>query len=247
MRPFLSTLWASLSPSNSDDRGTAASSFPAFPRSNKRLPGNLVHTSRAYHGLVWFRAFFQQQRGTLTRAFNFDPASIPELVICTDACPWGIGGFVLGPQGPEKWFSDTLCTADEQTFGLTIGEAAGTTTWEAMAVLVAVRVLRPRSGRVRIRLRSDSLSTLFAVSSMKAKAPGLSLIMAELALERAELEVDISECVHIPGVANTIADALSRLSAPDAKRLPSELDPRLQVPVPQRDDRFWTSRLRART
>ncbi len=215
-----------------------------------RLPGRknacriIWFTSRACHGLKWFRAFFRQQRGTLSRTFHFDTSLIPELIICTDACPWGIGGFVLGPQGPERWFADALGTADERTFGLSIGEAAGTTTWEALAVLVAVRVFRPRSGRVRIRLRSDSLSTLFAVASMKAKAPGLSLIMAELALERAELGTDISECVHIPGVTNTIADALSRLTAPDGKPLPSEIYPSLQVPLPLRDDRFWTSRLR---
>jgi hypothetical protein len=244
MRPFLSTLWATLSTSTNEVRGATRALAPTAPRTERRLPASLIHTSRAGHGLKWFRAFFRQQRGTLTRAIPFDSSTVPELVICTDACPWGIGGFVLGPQGPERWFADPLSASDERTFGLTIGEAAGTTTWEALAILVAVRAFRPRSGGVRIRLRSDSLSTLFAVSSMKAKAPGLSLIMAELALERAELDTDISECVHIPGVTNTIADALSRLSAPDAKSLPSEIDTRLQVSLPPRVDRFWTSRLR---
>jgi hypothetical protein len=92
-------------------------------------------------------------------------------VICTDACPGGIGGLVLGPQGPERRFADPLGACDERTFGLTIGEAAGTTTWEALAVLVAVRAFRPQTGGVRIRPRSDSLSTLFAAASMKAQAP----------------------------------------------------------------------------
>jgi hypothetical protein len=35
------------------------------------------------------------------------------------------------------------------------------------------------------------------------------LVMAELALERAVLDMDMSECVHTPGVTNTLADALS--------------------------------------
>ena len=68
--------------------------------------------------------------------------------------------------------------------------------------------------------------------------------MAELALERAVLDMDMSVCVHTPGVTNTIADARSRLAAPEAKSLPIEIDSRLQVSVPPRDDRFWTSRLR---
>jgi hypothetical protein len=246
MRPFLATLWATLSTNPGSTSGPSDAPLSDRPKAVPRLPPHLVHTRRARHGLTWFLAFFLQQRGTLTRSICFDTSLIPELIICTDASPWGIGGFVLGPRGPGKWFADPLGAVDEDTFGVKIGEAAGTTTWEALAVLVAVRVLRPRTHGVRIRLRADSLSTLFAVSSLKAKAPGLALIMSELALERAEMNVDISECTHIPGMANTIADALSRLTAPEAKSLPNEVNERDQVFPPVRGSKFWTSRVRSR-
>ena len=91
----------------------------------------------------------------------------------------------------------------------------------------------------RIAVRSDSLSALIAVSKQKAKAPGLGLIMAELALTRAFDAVDFSELAHVPGAANGTADALSRVAAPTPSAIPPELEPRRQSVVEPRTRGWW--------
>ena len=89
---------------------------------------------------------------------------------------------------------------------------AFTTTWEALAVLVAVRAWRSLwpQGR-RLALRSDSLSTLNALTKMASPSKGLNLILQEIALEEAGQVWGFESLTHIPGMANTWADALSRL------------------------------------
>ena len=49
---------------------------------------------------------------------------------------------------------------------------------------------------------------------LAAKAPTLNMIVAELALDLSRLEYELDAVTHIPGVTNTVADALSRVSMP---------------------------------
>ena len=88
---------------------------------------------------------------------------------------------------------------------------------------------------------SDSLSTLMALSKSKAHSAGLSMIAREVALLRAELDLELSRFVHIPGVANKWADALSRMMAPEPCAFPRELEGLPGSVPPARDDNFWVS------
>ena len=97
------------------------------------------------------------------------------------------------------------------------------TLWEALAVLVAIKLWGPRRGRWVVWVRSDSLSTLLALSRSKAHSAGLSIIAREVALLRAELDLQLSRFVHVPGVADGWADALSRLMAPAPSAFPRAL------------------------
>jgi hypothetical protein len=47
---------------------------------------------------------------------------------------------------------------------------------------------------------------------------------------------------HIPGVSNTVADALSRIHSPDPKPWPSELDSAVRCKPPLRESSFYLSR-----
>ena len=45
--------------------------------------------------------------------------------------------------------------------------------------------------------------------------------MAEIALLEAEMGVAVTQLTHIPGLSNDGPDALSRISAPEAKKIPA--------------------------
>ena len=113
-------------------------------------------------------------------------------------------------------------------------------TFEGLAIPVACRLWKSHTHvGTRIAVRSDSLSALIAVSKQRAKAPGLGLIMAELALTRAFDAVDFSELTHVPGAANGAADALSRVAAPSPSAIPPGLEPRLEPLVEPRTPEWW--------
>ena len=100
--------------------------------------------------------------------------------------------------------------------GQPLGESAGQQTWEALAVLVALRAWAHRwqGRRVVLRVRSDSVSALTLVLAAKAKGRGPAIIAREVALDLAEMVYRPDVVSHIPGLANVAADKLSRLAQP---------------------------------
>ena len=59
--------------------------------------------------------------------------------------------------------------------------------WEALAMLVAMRLWRSKTHRAaRAKITSDSLGALLALARGNPPSPGLTLILQEVALEEAE-------------------------------------------------------------
>ena len=93
-----------------------------------------------------------------------------------------------------------------------------------MAFLVAIKIWQDfwADRRISIVVRSDNLGALFMGAQMRSKAS--SIISREVALTYAECAFEPRVFEHIPGIANGIADTLSRLHEPGAdKTLPEEL------------------------
>ena len=68
----------------------------------------------------------------------------------------------------------------------------------------------------------------------------LSLSSSELALDLSHLQYELHVAEHVPGVTNTIADALSRLNSPEGcTRLPEVIKGATQRRVPVRDDKYF--------
>ena len=89
-------------------------------------------------------------------------------------------------------------------------------------------------------VKSDSLGSLLSLSKNTAKASGLSLILAEISLMRAEQNMEVTTLEHVPGVANVLADALSRQDSPNPPPLP-QVEQRLRALPPARDATFWVT------
>ena len=188
----------------------------------------------------WLLAFFRRQRGTLTKVYPWTPPQEAYLQVTCDASPWGIGGVLFVQGAPAAWFADDLQQCDLDRFQATKGDSAFTTVWEALAILVALRLWRqPRHLHAAFAVRSDSLGALRALSKKGSGTRGVGLILRELSLEEAELGLGIRSLTHIPGMSNTWADALSRLTAPEAKALPGPLKGIPRSAAPPRTKSWW--------
>ena len=88
-------------------------------------------------------------------------------------------------------------------------------------------------------VRGDNTGVLSAVRNRSAPAVALNGIMQELALDEALAPWPIVGLTHVPGVANVVADALSRLRASEPKPFPVCLQGLQALRAPVRDERYW--------
>ena len=95
------------------------------------------------------------------------------------------------------------------------------------------------AGLATFRIRSDSLGALRAFMKLASKSPMLNAIARELSLDLAEGDYHIELLSHIPGVANTLADAASRLYAPEPKEIPATLVNVRRIILEPRGANFW--------
>ena len=77
------------------------------------------------------------------------------------------------------------------------------------------------------------------VVRMKAKGAGTSLVAREMALDIAEAIYEPSVAAHIPGVANLLADFLSRMRGRGEDRVPAALRSARRRVLPRRDSAWW--------
>ena len=106
---------------------------------------------------MWALALLHKEAGALTRVHPM-VVTPPHEVLCvtSDASPWGIGAVLTQDGQPIAWLADSI-----HRFEATLGDSAFTTTWESLAILVALRVWRQQfPGNTRFAIRSDSLGAL---------------------------------------------------------------------------------------
>ena len=220
IRPFLAMFWAALS-------------------SKSSLPPALIHCRQFRVPLDWLHALFNNIHGPLVRDFPlWDVIANEGDYIATDACPWGFAGVLFKDYLPVAWFATPLTSHDLRRFQAKRGDCRHNTTWEALGLLVAIRLWLPGT-KVLARVRSDSLSALRSMVKLSSSSPALNLIARELALDAVQRLYTVGVAVHIPGVSNKLPDDLSRMWAPDAHSFPECLRGIPEHIAPDRDRRFW--------
>jgi hypothetical protein len=220
IRPFLSMVWAALA-------------------STSRLPPSLVHCRQFRIALDWLHALLVGRHGPLVRTFALEEVWSPDGdYIATDACPWGFAGVLFRNHSPIAWYATPLTGLDLRRFRARKGDSSHNTTWEALALLVAIRLWLPGTS-VLARVRSDSLSALRSMVKLCSRSPHLNLVARELALDAVLGLYTIGMAVHIPGVSNKLPDDLSRMWAPEPHAFPAELHGVPEIQPPIRDGSFW--------
>jgi hypothetical protein len=104
---------------------------------------------------------------------------------------------------------------------------------------IACRLWLPERRGTPMLMKSDSLAALRLCLTLGSKSVELNKIGCELALDHADDRYELHFLEHIPGVANTTPDGLSRMYAPIPFERPSQCLNMLRVVAPPRDSCFW--------
>eukprot|EP00971_Amphidinium_carterae_P022588 445515-Amphidinium_carterae.1 len=91
-------------------------------------------------------------KGAWVRIGRAIPISDETLRFVVDASPWGIGGLKLAAAKPLEWLRDKLTDGDARAVNAVIGKHGYTTTWELLAILVALRFWACKGSRQLPRL-----------------------------------------------------------------------------------------------
>ena len=195
----------------------------------------------------WIRAFLDVVAGEVERRFLLDAYLRlgDRLVITTDASPYGLGA-VLEQNGQlVAFFASTISELDKSVLSLS-GEpsCSDQQVLEAFALLVAMREWAPfwKDKRVVLAVQSDNVATLTMVCKMQPHSERMAIVAREIALDIAHSSVSPDDAVHIPGIANKAADALSRVAQPGSTgALPAYLSPQLKWECTTRPRDWWKS------
>ena len=193
--------------------------------------------------LRWILAYWSLPTSPLKRVLrSYVPPPSLELVI--DACPWGLGGYLvaLSTQQVLEFFADPLSAEDLSRFNMEVGNAAGQQIWECLAILVALKLWSKhfQSGRAQLQIRGDSVVSLQLATKLSSPSPLLNALGAELALQLETFDIHEVYTQHTPGRLLVLADYLSRLYAPGAdKTLPADLSGAKERKAPVRNSNFY--------
>ena len=199
-RPFLFEVWAAMS---------------AAGRANSRR----IWTRQIRPALTWYRAFLQDEAAGICRTFRLAAYLQPSdcVSITVDASPFGMGAHLCRNGAPLEFFAIPLAAEDLDIFGYAIGDSAGQQTWECLVALIALRVWQAHwsEDRTALVVKGDNVSLLTMVEDLKTTGPGTSIVGRELALVIAGACYKPRTATHVPGVANVVADQLSRRHDPE--------------------------------
>ena len=226
-RPFLAPYWASLS--------YAASKAPA----------NFIWTRQFVWALLWLQEFLLQNQGEIVRVFEYENyfAATEVVQITADASPFGFGAWLQIHGVITAWFADDISATDELVLDRKRGSHEGQQAFEALVLLVALRLWQThfRKQRTVLSVRSDNVGALTVIASLKGSGHSLNLVARELALDLGRCEFLPRIVAHIPGVANGAADELSRKFDPSKQpwHIPALLACVPETTAPARPESWW--------
>ena len=156
----------------------------------------------------------------------------------------GARGFLVVDGKFVSWFAVKFDDVDERAIGIQFGDSASQQDAEALAVLLGVRAwLSIWLKRLPIlEVKSDSVAAMTMVASMHTRSPQVAVVARGLALTLSESCVRPQVVKHTPGVANKLADILSRRFQPGVHFVvPQALVRVPEVPIRPRTMDFYRS------
>jgi hypothetical protein len=164
------------------------------------------------------------------------------VTITWDASPFGMGSTLQLDGVFVEYFAIEITADDENILGVAAGQHEGQQTWEALAGLVALRhwAQHWHGQRTRLQIRSDNVGALVMLTKLKGGSKALTLIAREYSLDLGQAQWKPDIVTHVPGIANTTCDMLSRKLDPTKTfKLPDTLKNAREVQPGQRPLKWW--------
>ena len=218
--------------------------YTALHMEQSNAPQGCIWSKQIVHSVRWLRTFLAGEQAGITRQYSLDVfcSKGPQVVITWDASPFGMGG-TLQIQGRfVEFFAIGISKDDQQILGTQAGSHEGQQTWEALCGLICLRLWRQwwHTSRVRLKLRNDNMGALTLFAQVKGKSASHVLLAREFALDLGQAQYRPAVAEHIPGIANTICDTLSRRhQAGFDFKIPIQLKGAKEVVPPQRPRQWW--------
>ena len=181
-------------------------------KGDRRAPKNMVAVKRFELARKWLVAFLQEALAKPMRTYSLNVSSRPSVSITTDASPEALGGYLVINGKLISAFSSKVTVEDSELLNFEKGSSSSQGIVESLALLVALRAWKGKfpPGVLELRFNADSTTALALSRRLSASTPGLNFLGAEIGIVLEELQVEKLRGVHIPGVANDMADWLSR-------------------------------------
>ena len=144
-KPFVAVIWAAI---------TAALRELASRKANdvrQVASSRVIATKRYRQAVSWLLAFLHGW-GMESRCFRLIPPPTSQWQVVMDASPWGMGAVLFNCTEPVEYFAERLSTDDLRRFSASTGESKFTTLWEALTLLLSIRLWLVRQATLRIRL-----------------------------------------------------------------------------------------------
>jgi len=150
-----------------------------------------------------------------------------------DASPWGCGAILFLQDQPSEYLMFSWTPSLASFLGTEVGSPDGQTTWEYLVVFLSLLCWGTRCREEGLAVMGDNMAALSGAISLKGRGQ-LTKITREISWRKCRY--GWRYCTgHLPAELNTMADALSRVTAPqgaDQKSFPHELEGKPRCPVP---------------
>ena len=188
------------------------------------LEEEIFISQEAKNDLAMWLKFLQNWDGVSLFLEN-ETVTAKELHLYTDASgKIGHGGFYQG-----KWFYGPWPTGVMERLTHKVSIAFQ----ELYPIVVAAILFGKSWSRKRIVFHTDNMATKFAINNGSSKSADIMRLLRRLTLVAAKYSFHYS-AVHVPGVQNKIADALSRFQLKEFRRLVPDAEPLpCTVPPPE--------------
>jgi len=233
VRPFVAALW-----------GAWSGSRDAHTEKRREAPPG-QHAAKRFSSSARWLQFLLRPTPSDSELLPLEQVVVAELpaisgkeaTIHVDASPWG-GGAVLFEDGvATEVFIMTWTSLDEKQLKVKIGDPAGQTAFEYYAILLTLIIFATRFRDTGLAILSDNIAAVNGAITLKGKN-NLTIVTRELAWRKVRYGWRFA-AAHLPAEMNTLADALSRLSAPsgsDRKCFPQALATCVKQPAPDPED-----------
>ena len=197
-------------------------------RSDSRNKEHLFPIKRLERARASLVEFLKVTKERPTRKISLQPRAAASITITTDASPEGLGAVLVVNNQAVEFLHSPVTEIDAKDLGFELGSSASQGIVEALALVMALdRWGSKLSGtNVELKVQSDSITALCVLKKVSAAGPTLNFIGAVLAILLEKYGVEAVALQHIPGVANEVADYLSRPSSWESKPKPQALQGR---------------------